>query len=477
MSRSAATEVLRAAGVEDAVGALREATAVRDRLVERDGLAVDDQQRLVGETPMDPTVVRLRPPDPAVVRLRQVALSGVALLVVVLALTAGLVPAAGVSPAGPGGVAVTAPAVRQVARDAWRGSLHPGVQLWPSRGARSGDTTLTGRAARSWAAAGRKQGGRGGSGGMAAPNGPAAVLYAGDLDGQSVVLLSDGHSVDRYTERDGAVRSEMDRAPRADVSAASALRLVGDGSGTRYLLAPWVTPGAVRDHLGGLARPRGGQGCHGPGDGPGGGARMLAGAGAAAHRGRRRPGRADRGRGHRRHGDAAPDVPPARSAAEPLPAHEMTYQDGPRVFQRMSCLEDGSHGADSMTDWRFWEGGLPEGVAATWVCLRVDQADGSGPSTSALLPAGFAPRTEADTTGGHACTPLAKDLVATGWWQAPSGRWYFLAAGSRHVVSITAADAAHDGRFVAPGPYPAKAAALAVNARNDAGAPVTVPSG
>ncbi|BCJ34005.1 hypothetical protein Athai_15080 [Actinocatenispora thailandica] len=480
LGRTAASQVLRDAGVTDTAAALTDAQAVRDRLARRDGLAVDDQERLLREAPMDPTVVRLRAPDPSALRLRGAAIGTIALAAAVaLAVTAGLVLHRAGRPAARRPAATTpAAATHLVDAGAWRGSFHPGVQLWPSRGELTGRTALIQRAARSWTATAAATGagsGGGGSAAVPAPRASASVLYAGNLDGHTVVLLSDGRSLARYTERHGDGRTEVDQAPRADVYAASALRLATTAAGTRYLLAPWVRRAqwgstAARWHRltihngvsGPVAAPPSRPGCwRGP-------VLRLTAVGADLDE----PiAVGDTGAAAMPHLMYIPPVPPPHITRP----HELTYQDGPQVFQEMSCSEDHAAGADSMTNWRFWAGQLPEAVDASWVCLRVDQADGSGDSTSALVPDGDAPIVVARTTSGHACTRLAKDLVATAWWQAPSGQWYFLAAGSRHVASITVDGQSRDGRFTALGPYRAKGKPHpSVSARNEKGAAVTV---
>jgi hypothetical protein len=99
LSRSAAADVLRAAGITETGGALYEAAKVRDRLAERDGLTLAEQHDLITQTPMDPTVVRLRAPDPLALRLRRLALvAGVLVLAAVLAgaVTVLVTPAASV---------------------------------------------------------------------------------------------------------------------------------------------------------------------------------------------------------------------------------------------------------------------------------------------------------------------------------------------------------------------------------------------
>jgi hypothetical protein len=87
LSRSAAASVLRAAGIAETGAALHEAVSVRDRLAARHRLPATVQGRLVIETPMDPTVVRLRAPDPLALRLRRLSLAVLALLVIGLVAT------------------------------------------------------------------------------------------------------------------------------------------------------------------------------------------------------------------------------------------------------------------------------------------------------------------------------------------------------------------------------------------------------
>lgn len=126
----------------------------------------------------------------------------------------------------------------------------------------------------------------------------------------------------------------------------------------------------------------------------------------------------------------------------------------------------------SVDAWEFARTPLPEGRGdAAWTCDRADTWRGPGQATVRFVPpdvAATAPGTVAgQQTGGRACGPFGREVMAGVMWKSPAGHWYLLAAGSRDVTRITASDgvdATADGPFLAtpapPGSRPALSARL-----------------
>ncbi|WP_141579209.1 sigma-70 region 4 domain-containing protein [Actinomadura sp. WMMA1423] len=165
----------------------------------------------------EPDLVRLRPPLAGGARWRA-GLAGV--LVVALVVVAGGLIARPRSSAAPG----------TVAPNAWRETSTPTIYQWPAQGGLLRDERLLRRAADAW------RGDRGDP-----PVGRVVVLYAGRLDGASLVILRDSPglrdtpSVAQYFERRLSRGVESVRKLATDAG-----QLVMVGMTWRYLVPPWL---------------------------------------------------------------------------------------------------------------------------------------------------------------------------------------------------------------------------------------------
>ncbi|MFI6290633.1 hypothetical protein ACIBEJ_03570 [Nonomuraea sp. NPDC050790] len=148
--------------------------------------------------------------------------------------------------------------------------------------------------------------------------------------------------------------------------------------------------------------------------------------------------------------------------------------EGFSAWRGLSCVLDRPAGEiQAATAWEFWAGRLPEGVGGRWVCLRLSDATG-GNSVRAVLLTRRGGRTAgtvtATRTGTWDCSRLSRDLVAGVRWTAPSGRRYFVSAGSRRVVRITLDGRETTGRYAAK----ATSGAPSLSATNENGDRVPV---
>ncbi|WP_327085062.1 hypothetical protein OIE66_22125 [Nonomuraea sp. NBC_01738] len=84
---------------------------------------------------------------------------------------------------------------------------------------------------------------------------------------------------------------------------------------------------------------------------------------------------------------------------------------------------------------------------------------------------GAATRTRT-VSGGWDCSRLRRDVAAGAWWKAPSGKRYYVAAGSRRVVRLTVSGRRMAGRLVVL--KRPSGAAPQVTAVNENGGKVTV---
>ncbi len=478
--------ILTEAGVPAPKSAVVAAQDLRDRLWDDQGLGPESQTRLLQDAALDPTVARLRPPDLLIRRGLIVLRAGVALAVVAaLVFTVATVvrdrpsdaDTVTATPAKP--VSVSA---QLVATDAWKTSSELSVDSWPSRGSRRTDSVLREAAVQAWQRGDKVSALAGTVGGP--PVGVVRTLYAGDLDGRTVVLLADDLRLARYVV-DGKARTvTLAPKPRRDPVYASALRLTSGASSARYLLAPWITKAEVTA-LGGAWRPLvATDGVTGAVGGGGGGAACWSGPVLRLQSNEVSNGvsftLADFGAAAPAHAMYIPPVVPD-TITRP---HELDARGGPAVWNRLGCSLSELRGStlDSVTAWELWSGSLPEtNGRASWVCSRADGTGGANRVTADLLVPG-APKTLRTSvrTATRLCSRLAHDLVVATWWQAPSGKWYFLAAGSRDVGRIelsglTGKTTRGDG-LVAVGPFeaPKRTTPVTVKAANGEGQQVPV---
>lgn len=452
--------VLALAGGRDPGGAVRAAERLRS--------AHGDAEALLRSEEFDPCTVHTRPTD--LIRRRRrarfAAMTGALALLTCTALvvTSGP-PDHGRAPApvaGPGSAVVDPARLVRAGRGGWADSSRVDFTVWPARGSRAGDRALLGRALGAWASPAGDVAVSAASGTTAVPpSAPARLLYAGEADGDAVVLLHDGQRLARYTEPgpDGGGRAlDLARADDADVTSAAAVALTRGGGTVRYLTAPWIAAASTRDLLDpdapardlkvaadgvtpAVPRPMAGGGC-----GESWPALQL---------------RSSR-RIVERHsflvtdlGDLSPvhltyTPPPGRGAPARQP-REATSGPALVSWARSVCLLRGMRGTGvrAVNDWAFAEQDLPEEAGlAVWTCTRVDTWRGPGgvlvrfrPPARALTAPGTVVARRADTA---ACGRFGQHMVAQARWRAPSGRWYVLAAGSRAVTRINTAGAVRE---------------------------------
>ncbi|BCB88202.1 hypothetical protein [Phytohabitans suffuscus] len=483
LTRADAVAAMRDLGWADADAAMTAAAGLVARLRDAHGLSGGHQRALLAEPPADPTVVRLRAPDPLGVRLLRAG--RITLVAAALLLVAGLVaslPAGAPAQERPVVMRQAVPAVARVPAGAWTGTSEFTLAAWPSRGAKADDDTLVRAAAAAWQV--------GGAGDRAVtvtasagavtdpPVGAPALLFAGPVDGTTVVVLADSTRVATYTEREGAEpRLTVQPAPEHDEYATSALRLPAGEGKVRYLLAPWAAAPqtraltgtgwrdlGVRDGLteavaipahercwnGPLLRLRStlvGQGLpYTLGD---------FGSAALAH---------------------LMYIPPGVPGPISRP-HELDATGGPAAWSSLGCALADTRGRSpgSVTAWELWRGRLAQGTASL-VCVRTAEP-GSANQVSAVVVSG-APAVVATASGTRLCSRYAQDVVVAWWTRDTQGRWYHVAAGSHAVRRITVRTAAGTRQGPSPvvsGPFTRRPAGkVTVSATNDTGEPVPV---
>jgi hypothetical protein len=485
LAASEITRILREAGVKAPRSAVVAAQDLRDRLWDDSGLGPDSQTRLLQDAALDPTVARLRPPDLLIRRALMVLRTGAVLAAVaalVFAITAAVSRPGGTDPVPVTAAAPAAQAAQLVAAEAWRTSSELSLDVWPSRGSRRTDSVLRDTAVRAWqrgehvtALAGTASG---------PPVGMVRTLYAGDLDGQTVVLLADDVRIARYVDAGKSRTVTLAPKPRRDPVNASALRLTSGTTSARYLLAPWVSKAEATVLGGGWRALIATDGVTGAVGGGGGGAACWSGPVLRLTAGDVHDGApftlADFGAATPAHARYVPPVEPGPITGP----QELDARGGPAVWNRLGCALTELRGAtlDSVTAWELWSGDLPENAGrASWVCTRADGTGGANRAAADLVMPGAAKtQRTAVRTATRLCSQLAPDLVVATWWKAPSGKWYFLAAGSRNVGRITLSGL--NGRttrgdgLVAVGPFDAAKpnTPVTVRASNERGQQVPV---
>ncbi len=446
--------LLTAAGVRDPHAALLAADGVTPPSGSRDELLLESPE-------FDACSLHARPTD--LVRRRQHlrAAAAAAAAAVVCGTLLGL-PGEGWGPDGAAAPpyarnasserALEPAALTRAAPGDWRTSDRAGFAAWPARGDRADDRELLRRALAVWARPGRAVQVSATPGTASGPpSGPAQLLYAGDVDRATVVLLYDGLRVVRYAEGKGADRGgaalDFARTDGADTATASALVVNRTDGNVRYLTAPWVSGARLLDLLrpGAEGRPlhRAADGVTEPMPSPVPSATcrswpalefrdaVAAGAGRGPHLvtdlGELAPARLTYGGPAGRPGEAAGDrarVSWARTACH-LPAMR-------------------SLGVRTVNSWRFATQTLPAGGgSAAWVCTRAETWRGAGSRVLAqfqppVARVGTPGAVTARAADSRACGPRAPRVLAGVVWKSGTGRWYVLAAGSGDVASITA---------------------------------------
>jgi hypothetical protein len=471
-------ELLAEAGAAEPALALRTAERLaRKALGESDGDA--GHPLLSGE--FDPCFVHTRPTD-LLRRRHRVRSAGAAVVVAALAAaTLPLVLREGPHPqerAAATGTVNTSIAQRvmdprnlmRAKDDEWADTSRVDFTVWPARGDRRGDLALLDRALKVWSSPARAVRISSTPGtGTAPPTEPPRLLYAGDVDGTAVVLLNDGDRTVRYAEpADAAQPPALDfaRTDDADVVTGAALVVTRTGTGSRFLLAPWIDETLTRDLLV-----------------PGGPGRRLAvrddGVTAAVPR----PGAGGTCDSWpalqlrsselivEKHaflltdlGDLAPVhltyTPPPGSGAPARQPREATSAAALANWAHTACHLPSLRGAGvrAVNNWVYAQQTLPEGAGrADWVCTRADTWRGPGRVLVQLQLPGTPPTalgkpvTEVRDTAS--CSRFGQHVLAGAVWKGPrSGGWYLLAAGSRKVQRIQASGgvrAAADGPTMA----------------------------
>ncbi|MCF6467070.1 hypothetical protein FAF44_01410 [Nonomuraea sp. MG754425] len=413
--------ILAGARVADPAGALAAVAALEARF--GDGAAV------MFRPAADPTLARCyaRPLN----RRIRIGLPAVAVVCLLTGLTALSLPegpeTATAQP--PPAVAAGAAAPRAITASpgAWRAGTDLDLATWSARGSLTGDRALITRALRAW---GRPDG---------------QVLYAGRLDGSTVVLVRQGEQVARYTEDGGAGELATFPAPRPKPDGASPLKLTTTGEGSRYLLPPWVREVSAAPLAGShpnWRKVRVEDGVTAPVKTP---------AGKGCWRGpvlRLRAPEIAHGMpytmvdfGRLSLANAYYQPPPPAEINRYGPSELDTVPGGFTAWKGLGCAMERPEGEiQAATVWEFWRGGLPEGAHGRWVCLRLTDATG-GSTVRGVLFSTAGGRTATTLTGDRAnswdCSRLRRDVLMGAWWRAPSGKGYYVAAGSRRVVRIT----------------------------------------
>lgn len=454
LSGPAVSGLLRASGVREE--AVAEAMARAEEVAEPPG---ERERSLLWSPEFDPCSLQARPTD--LMRRRQHARASV-VSVVALILVMGVVV---LLPGGRGPDGAAAPPYArntaaeaaldpgQLLRapdDAWRRSSRSDFSVWPARGPSVADTALLRRALAVWARPGHGVDVSATAGTATGPAaGPAQLLYAGETDGVSVVLLHDGMRLVRYAEpadtSGGTAVLDFARTDGADQAASSALVLHRADGQARLLLAPWVEGAGVVD----LAAPAdhsrpldwAEDGVTRPVSSPAGRTEctdypVLTIAEAEegkpivlADLGELLPAQLTFG---------APGAEPAWSFA----AHDEARTRWARTACHLPSVS--GSGVRSVNVWAFADQELPDGAGtAHWVCTRAETWRGSGSRVTAQ----FQPPTPevaepgavaAQSKDGRACGPRDPRVLSGVRWKSPENSWYLLAAGSEPVTGITA---------------------------------------
>ncbi|MFJ8195930.1 hypothetical protein [Streptomyces sp. NPDC096152] len=433
----AVRELLTAAGVSDAAGALRQAERV------------PAQYRLLDSPEFDACSLQARPTD--LVRRRQhtrAALAAAAALAVCGALVAlpgdGWGPDGAAAPAyarNPSAEAALDPArLTRIAPTAWRTSARTDFSVWPARGDRSGDTGLLRRALAVWARPGegvRVSATPGTPSG--GPAGPPQLLYAGDVDAARVVILYDGLRIVRYAEpMESTAGAALDFARVDGATGAEAAAVVlgrADGN-VRYLTAPWVRKAAGRDLLkpavpatpltltNGVTAP-------------------LAGPAQQAGACTSWPAlQLTDGSGAHLLSDLGELVPARLTTGRPGTPHEVSGPAGLHAWAPFACSLGAvrAQGVRTVNAWQYAVQPLPDASgSATWVCTRAETWRGDGTRALAQFrtPGGAYGAVAAKAEDVPACGARDPQVLAGVLWKSGAGTWYLLAAGGADTASIS----------------------------------------
>ncbi|MFD9543199.1 hypothetical protein [Streptomyces sp. NPDC060022] len=452
--------VLGAAGVGDPPAALLEADALTA------------SHALLASPEFDPCSLQARPTDLLRRRRRGRAVAaGLGALLVCGTLL--LMPGDGLGPGSASAPpysrnaaaeqALDPTALRRVPAGFWRSSARRDFTAWPTRGDRTDDTRLLGRALATWARPGRAVASSATPGTpVGPPMGPPQLLYAGEVGAAAVVLFHDGLRIVRYAEprnADPAGGAALDfaRVDGADSVTAGALVVQRRKGRIRYLTAPWVRGAGVRDLLAphGAARPlrRDRHGVTAALTGPA--------ASAGCHSWDALEVR--EGTAVRLLTDLGELTPVRLTSGAPSAPHDVSGRSERESWARTACLLPAvrSRGVRSVNSWPYAKQPLPEGEgAALWLCTRAETWRGTGSRVLAQFQAPPGLSGGAGAPGAVAalsedspdCGVRRPQVLAGVLWKSDGGRWYVLAAGSRQFASLSATGgvrARADGRLLA----------------------------
>ncbi|MFE5486400.1 hypothetical protein [Streptomyces sp. NPDC056527] len=349
--------------------------------------------------------------------------------------------------------------LRRVPAGFWQSSARTDFSVWPARGALTGDRALLRRALAVWARPGGSVRSSATPGTpVGPPMGPSQLLYAGEVDGSRVVLFHDGLRAVRYAEPaagtgTGGAALDFARTDGADAVGSAALVVSRSTANVRYLTAPWVRETAVRDLLAPTKEPwRLERDAHGVTSA------MLSPAQA-------------RGcsvwntlqvrdaTGVRLLTDLGELVPARLTSGPPAAAPVDGAGTAARTaWARAACqlATVRSHGVRAVNAWQFAAQRLPEGGGrAAWLCTRAETWRGTGSRVLAqfAVPApGGTAAVAAKAEESPACGAREPRVLSGVLWQAKSGQWYVLAAGSEEFASLRTTGGVKgeaEGRFLA----------------------------
>ncbi|MGW7430938.1 hypothetical protein ACWGIN_15435 [Streptomyces sp. NPDC054861] len=334
--------------------------------------------------------------------------------------------------------------LKRVPAGYWQRATRRDFSVWPERGGLVGDRALLRRALAVWARPGgsvRTSATPGTP--VGPPMGSPQLLYAGEVDGSRVVLFHDGLRAVRYAEQAGGASGaalDFARTDGADEVGAAALVVSRAAGNVRYLTAPWVRETAVRDLLAPSKEP------WSLGRDADGLTQALPGPASARECAVWNTLQVRDGEGVRLLTDLGELAPARLTAGPPAAPVDATGEEARAAWARTACQLAAvrSRGVRTVNSWRFATQRLPEGGGrAAWLCTRAETWRGTGSRVLAqfLTPAGAAAPAPAALAAraeeSRACGVRDPRVVAGVLWQAKSGQWYVLAAGSEDIASLT----------------------------------------
>lgn len=424
-----------------------------------DAPAVAAAQTLLRSAEFNACSVQTRPTDLLRRRQRYRLAGAVAAVVAVGAL---VLTATGSAPdqrlARPAVGQVTAAGLVRVPRTEWADTSRVDFTAWPPRGGRAGDRDLLDRALTTWSRPPRDTRITRTPGTFTGPPPYGTqLLYAGEVDGNAVVLLHDGLRTVRYSEPlspGGHATLDFARTDSSDVTTAAALVVSRTYGAARYLTAPWIAASATRD----LLRPDvparpvriSAEGITEPLRGPAATSPDASGPCASWPALQLR----SSARIVEQHTFLVTDLGgpvPAHLTYTPLPGggtptrqpREATGTAALTSWARTACHLAGlPEDVRAVNVWDFAGHPLPEGAGqAVWSCVRADTWRGPGEVSVRFTAPRAASRVVARERSTAACSRFGQHVVASTGWRAKSGHTYLLAAGSRAVTGIEATGA------------------------------------